>query len=212
MKVKSFIIAVVCFSNIYLQGSENKSYQIQEININKLSENPFDIFQEWKSDAEKKGIKNTTLVSLAQIINDKGIIYPTNKVMQALYSPEHGAFILSTHINEKKQLDLDNWPQSSLCFYWSDKLHKQIRINGTLRLLDKDTANQKTIIVNDKSIQYNPKLLLFFPENFEFASFNNLEDSNMTHQNSVLYYNKINDVWVKSKKDSYIYTNELQLP
>ena len=100
-------------------------------------DNPFELFQKWFEEAEKKEINDPNALALGTA-NKKGI--PSVR-MVLLKSYNEKGFIFYTNLNSQKGNEIKDNPNASMCFHWKSLL-RQIRIVGTLKQVDDETADE----------------------------------------------------------------------
>ena len=100
-------------------------------------ENPFNLFKAWMKEAEKKEPNDPNAFNIATV-DQSG--QPDNRVvlLKGLTDKE---FIFYTNLESKKGRDLRHNPKASMCFHWKSLL-RQIRIQGSVELVDNQTADE----------------------------------------------------------------------
>jgi pyridoxamine 5'-phosphate oxidase len=100
-------------------------------------ENPFNLFKAWMKEAEKKEPNDPNAFNIATV-DQSG--QPDNRVvlLKGLTDKE---FIFYTNLESKKGRDLRHNPKASMCFHWKSLL-RQIRIQGSVELVDSQTADE----------------------------------------------------------------------
>ena len=98
--------------------------------------NPVDLFKEWYEEAKKSEINDPNAVAVATA--DNNFIPSVRMVLLKDFSKN--GFIFYTNLDSKKSEDLKSNPNASMCFHWKSLL-RQIRIVGTLNLVDDKTAD-----------------------------------------------------------------------
>ena len=100
-------------------------------------ENPFNLFKAWMKEAEKKEPNDPNAFNIATV-DQSG--QPDNRVvlLKGLTDKE---FIFYTNLESKKGRDLRYNPKASMCFHWKSLL-RQIRIQGSVELVDNQTADE----------------------------------------------------------------------
>lgn len=91
-----------------------------------VTENPFEIFKDWYSEAEKRENTYPDAMALATLGADG---MPDVRIVLLKQFDERG-FVFFTNYQGKKAHDLEVSPKATLCFYWKT-LRRQIRISGT---------------------------------------------------------------------------------
>jgi len=99
--------------------------------------NPFELFKAWMSEAEKSEPNDPNAFNVATV-DQSG--QPDNRIvlLKGLTDKE---FIFYTNLEGKKSRDLRQNPKASMCFHWKSLL-RQIRIQGSVELVDNKTADE----------------------------------------------------------------------
>ena len=100
-------------------------------------ENPFDLFKAWMEEAKKSEPNDPNAVNVATV-DSAG--QPDNRVV-LLEGLTDTSFIFYTNLESKKSKDLKGNPKASMCFHWKSLL-RQIRIQGSVELVDSKTADE----------------------------------------------------------------------
>ncbi len=100
-------------------------------------DDPFELFEKWFTEAKKKEINDPNAMALGTASN-KGI--PSVR-MVLLKGFDKKGFVFYTNLNSQKGNELKDNPNASMCFHWKSLL-RQIRIVGTLELVDDKTADE----------------------------------------------------------------------
>jgi len=100
-------------------------------------ENPFDLFKAWMEEAKKSEPNDPNAVNVATV-DSAG--QPDNRVV-LLKGLTDTSFIFYTNLESKKSKDLKRNPKASMCFHWKSLL-RQIRIQGSVELVDSKTADE----------------------------------------------------------------------
>ena len=100
-------------------------------------DDPFVVFKEWMSEAEKNEINDPNAVALATV-NDSN---QPDVRMVLLKEYNKNGFIFFTNLNSKKGSDLKEIPKASMCFHWKSLL-RQVRISGDVSLISDDEADK----------------------------------------------------------------------
>lgn len=98
-------------------------------------DDPFALFQQWYTDAEKSGLLLPESMALATATPD-GV--PSVR-MVLLKGFDAGGFRFFTNYGSRKAAELDANPRGALCFYWS-VLERQARVEGTVERLSKQDS------------------------------------------------------------------------
>jgi len=99
-------------------------------------DDPFKLFEIWFDEAKKKEINDPNALALGTA-SDEGI--PSVR-MVLLKGFDKNGFVFYTNLNSQKGNELRNNPNATMCFHWKSLL-RQIRIVGTLKLVDEKTAD-----------------------------------------------------------------------
>ena len=99
-------------------------------------DNPFELFQKWFEEAKKKEINDPNALALGTS-NKEGV--PSVRMVLLKGHSEKG-FVFYTNLNSQKGKEIKENPNATMCFHWKSLL-RQIRITGTLKLVDNKTAD-----------------------------------------------------------------------
>ena len=99
-------------------------------------DNPFELFQKWFEEAEKKEINDPNALALGTASKD-GV--PSVR-MVLLKGFDKDGFIFYTNLKSQKSKELKENPNATMCFHWKSLL-RQIRIVGKLNQVDDKTAD-----------------------------------------------------------------------
>ena len=99
-------------------------------------DDPFELFEKWFAEAKKKEINDPNALALGTA-NKKGV--PSVR-MVLLKGFDKKGFVFYTNLNSQKGNELKENPNATMCFHWKSLL-RQIRIVGTLELVDNKTAD-----------------------------------------------------------------------
>jgi pyridoxamine 5'-phosphate oxidase len=99
-------------------------------------DDPFKLFEKWFDEAKKKEINDPNALALGTA-SKSGI--PSVR-MVLLKGFDKNGFVFYTNLNSQKGNELRDNPNATMCFHWKSLL-RQIRIVGTLDLVDDKTAN-----------------------------------------------------------------------
>ena len=100
-------------------------------------DDPFVVFKEWMSEAEKNEINDPNAVALATV-NESN---QPDVRMVLLKEFNNNGFIFFTNLDSKKGLDLKKIPKASMCFHWKSLL-RQVRISGDISLISDKEADK----------------------------------------------------------------------
>ncbi len=100
-------------------------------------DDPFIVFKQWMSDAEKNEINDPNAVSLATVneFNQPDVR------MVLLKEFNNNGFIFFSNLDSKKGNDLKKVPKAAMCFHWKSLL-RQVRISGDISLISDKEADQ----------------------------------------------------------------------
>ena len=99
-------------------------------------DDPLELFEKWYDEAKKKEINDPNALALGTA-SKTGI--PSVR-MVLLKGYDKNGFIFYTNLNSQKGNELKDNPNATMCFHWKSLL-RQIRIVGTLKLVDHKTAD-----------------------------------------------------------------------
>ena len=97
---------------------------------------PFELFEKWFDEAKKNEINDPNALALGTA-SKTGI--PSVR-MVLLKGFDKNGFVFYTNLNSQKGNELKDNPNATMCFHWKSLL-RQIRIVGTLNLVDDKTAD-----------------------------------------------------------------------
>ena len=97
---------------------------------------PFELFEKWFEEAKKKEINDPNALALGTA-SKTGL--PSVR-MVLLKGFDKNGFVFYTNLNSQKGSELKDNPNATMCFHWKSLL-RQIRIVGTLNLVDNKTAD-----------------------------------------------------------------------
>ena len=100
-------------------------------------DNPFELFQIWFEEAEKKEINDPNALALGTA-NKEGV--PSVRMVLLKGHDENG-FVFYTNLNSQKGNEIKENPNATMCFHWKSLL-RQIRIVGKLEQVDEQTADK----------------------------------------------------------------------
>ena len=99
-------------------------------------DDPFKLFEKWFDEAKKKEINDPNALALGTA-SKTGV--PSVR-MVLLKGFDKNGFVFYTNLNSQKGNELKDNPNATMCFHWKSLL-RQIRIVGTLNLVDDKTAD-----------------------------------------------------------------------
>ncbi len=100
-------------------------------------DDPFVVFKQWMSEAEKNEINDPNAVALATV-NESN---QPDVRMVLLKEFNNNGFVFFTNLNSKKGTDLKRMPKASMCFHWKSLL-RQVRISGNISLISDKEADE----------------------------------------------------------------------
>ena len=99
-------------------------------------DDPYELFEKWFGEAKKKEINDPNALALATA-SKSGV--PSVR-MVLLKDFDRNGFVFYTNLNSQKGNEIKENPNATMCFHWKSLL-RQIRIVGTLQLVDDKTAD-----------------------------------------------------------------------
>ena len=99
-------------------------------------DDPFELFEKWFVEAQKNEINDPNALALGTA-SKTGV--PSVRMVLLKGFDENG-FVFYTNLNSQKGNELKHNPHATMCFHWKSLL-RQIRIVGTLKLVDDKTAD-----------------------------------------------------------------------
>ena len=99
-------------------------------------DDPIELFKVWMDEAKKTEPNDPNAVALATS-NKKNL--PSVRMVLLKDFNEDG-FVFYTNLNSQKGNELKDNPNATMCFHWKSLL-RQIRVVGTLKLVDDKTAD-----------------------------------------------------------------------
>ena len=100
-------------------------------------DDPFIVFKQWMSEAEKNEINDPNAVALATV-NESN---QPDVRMVLLKEFNKDGFVFFTNLNSKKGTDLKKIPKASMCFHWKSLL-RQVRISGDISSISNNEADE----------------------------------------------------------------------
>ncbi len=100
-------------------------------------DDPLELFENWFVEAKKKEINDPNALALGTA-SKTGI--PSVR-MVLLKDFDKNGFVFYTNLNSQKGNELKDNPNATMCFHWKSLL-RQIRIVGTLKLVDNKIADE----------------------------------------------------------------------
>ena len=99
-------------------------------------DDPFKLFERWYDEAKSNEINDPNALALGTA-NKEGI--PSVR-MVLLKGFDKNGFVFYTNLNSQKGNEIKENPNATMCFHWKSLL-RQIRITGTLKLVDDKVAD-----------------------------------------------------------------------
>ena len=99
-------------------------------------DDPLELFEKWYDEAKKKEINDPNALALGTA-SKTGV--PSVR-MVLLKGYDKNGFVFYTNLNSQKGNELKENPNATMCFHWKSLL-RQIRIVGTLKIVDHKTAD-----------------------------------------------------------------------
>jgi len=99
-------------------------------------DDPFKLFEKWFDEAKSKEINDPNALALGT--SSKTGIPSVRMVL--LKDFDKNGFVFYTNLNSQKGNELKDNPNATMCFHWKSLL-RQVRIVGTLNLVDDKTAD-----------------------------------------------------------------------
>ena len=99
-------------------------------------DNPFELFEKWFVEAKSNEINDPNALALGTATKE-GI--PSVRMVLLKGFDENG-FVFYTNLNSQKGDEIKKNPNATMCFHWKSLL-RQVRIVGTLKLVDDKTAD-----------------------------------------------------------------------
>lgn len=97
---------------------------------------PFELFQEWLSEAEKTEPNDPNAMSIASVGPDG---MPSVRMVLLKGFDERG-FVFYTNLGSQKGQELLAHPKAALCFHWKS-LKRQVRVEGNVEPVSKEEAD-----------------------------------------------------------------------
>lgn len=108
--------------------------------IEEVVDHPIELFRIWHDEAQKYNSKALDICCLATTSKDCKVS-ARNVVLREF---DNDGFVIVTDNRSKKIDNLENIPYAAMCYFWSyvneqnQKIHKQIRIEGIMKKLEKE--------------------------------------------------------------------------
>ena len=118
-------------------GHKRKSYELNTLNKEDLSNHPIQQFQKWFDLAEKEGVSEPNAMSLATVSSDHS---PSVRIVLLKGFGERGLAFYTNYQSHKGQQLLAN-PKAAVVFWW-DKIQCQIRVEGLVSKLSEQESEK----------------------------------------------------------------------
>jgi len=100
-------------------------------------DDPIELFKIWMDEAKKSEPNDPNALSLA---TSSGKNLPSVRMVLLKEFNQNG-FVFYTNLNSQKGNEIKENPNATMCFHWKSLL-RQIRITGTLKLVDEKVADE----------------------------------------------------------------------
>ena len=104
-----------------------QQYSNHRIAVDKLSSDPIEQFHSWFEEAEKAGVPEPNIMTLATV-NDQG--QPSLRVVLMKEISDRG-IIFYTNFRSRKAREMDQHPKAALNFFWYI-MNRQVRLEGSI--------------------------------------------------------------------------------
>ncbi|NWF49618.1 MAG: pyridoxamine 5'-phosphate oxidase [Ignavibacteriaceae bacterium] len=112
-------------------------YRKNELNINKVSKNPFEQFRKWFEEVIKAGILEPNAMTLAT--SSKNSVPSARTVLLKSFTKK--GFIFFTNYSSRKARDIDENPHAAILFFWKE-FERQVRISGRIEKVSKKISRE----------------------------------------------------------------------
>lgn len=116
---------------------EHRDYSKSEFSEKSLTKNPFELFNAWFTNAEKKIKSDHNAFALSTVTKD-GI--PSSRIVLLKNFDERG-FVFFTNYESRKGQEISENPNGAMLFFWSE-LEQQIRIQGLIEKISFDESDE----------------------------------------------------------------------
>jgi pyridoxamine 5'-phosphate oxidase len=114
-----------------------KEYSLNTLDKRTTAADPVDQFQKWFLQAIQAGIDEPNAMMLATVSAD----YKPSARIVLLKDIENGGFVFYTNFSSRKGMQLMTNHSAALLFFWP-ALERQVRIEGTISIIDDKTASE----------------------------------------------------------------------
>lgn len=108
----------------------------EPLTFDPTGQNPFDLFDQWLADAEKKEINDPNAVALATVSKDG---WPSVRVV-LMKGRDDISLHFYTNYTSRKAAELDNSERAAMSFHWKS-LRRQLRLVGRIERLADDVSD-----------------------------------------------------------------------
>ena len=115
---------------------ERREYERDEMGLAHLPADPMELFSQWLQKAMQLGIPDPTAMTLSTVDPEGN---PSSRIV-LLKKVEEGKLVFYTNYQSKKSRDIKANNRIATHFYWPG-LEQQVRINGTVRAIDKEESD-----------------------------------------------------------------------
>ncbi|NUN08746.1 MAG: pyridoxamine 5'-phosphate oxidase [Ignavibacteriaceae bacterium] len=112
-------------------------YKSRTLDISDVSQNPFEMFDKWFTEAIKSGISEANAMALAT--SSPGGIPSVRTVLLKDFNRE--GFVFFTNYESKKGKDIFQNPKASVLFFWKE-LERQVRISGSVKKTSRQESEE----------------------------------------------------------------------
>ncbi len=118
-------------------SNKRKDYNSYELSDSTIMDDPFQLFNQWYQEADKKIVDDPNAMVLSTV--DRQGRPSSRVVLLKEYSPN--GFVFFTDYNSTKGKQIANNPQVALNFFWP-ALERQIRIEGAANKVSEKTSEE----------------------------------------------------------------------
>jgi pyridoxamine 5'-phosphate oxidase len=111
-------------------------YETAGLDLHDLTDDPIEQWTRWYEQAAAAGVTEPNAMTISTV-DDEGM--PDSRVVLARGADERG-FVFYSNLTSDKGRQLAGRPVASAVFAWLD-LHRQVRVRGTISLLDADESD-----------------------------------------------------------------------
>lgn len=114
-----------------------QDYRAAELDINSVSENPFEQFDKWLHEAMKSDAREPNAMALATVGEDGK---PSCRIVLLKQLTKQG-LIFYTNYKSNKGREILNHPQVAVTFFW-ELLERQVRVEGLAKKLSAEQSDK----------------------------------------------------------------------